>query len=72
MRVLIPNLGSTSLKYQLIESQNEEVLARGKIDRIGGPESQIISWEAKSGQESRAVAHVPGKQALRADPRMVS
>ena len=41
MKVLIPNLGSTSLKYQLLETENETVLARGKIDRIGGAESQI-------------------------------
>lgn len=69
LRILIPNLGSTSLKYQLIESRNEEVLARGRIDRIGGlpaqagAESQILSWEAESGQESRAVAHVPDHRA---------
>ena len=36
MRVLVPNLGSTSLKYQLIEMSDERVLARGKIERIGG------------------------------------
>lgn len=63
MRVLIPNLGSTSLKYQLIESHNEAVLARGSIDRIGGAESQIISWEAGSAQEARAVGHVPEHRA---------
>ena len=43
MRILVPNLGSTSLKYQLIETDNETVLARGKIDRIGGGESQVIT-----------------------------
>jgi acetate kinase len=63
LRILIPNLGSTSLKYQLIETQTEEVLARGKIDRIGGAESQIVSWEAETVQESRAVAHVPDHRA---------
>ena len=36
MKILIPNLGSTSLKYQLLETENETVLARGKIDRICG------------------------------------
>ncbi len=63
MRVLIPNLGSTSLKYQLIETDHEEVLARGKIDRIGGAESLITAWEAGSRQESRTAAHVPDHRA---------
>jgi acetate kinase len=35
MNVLVPNLGSTSLKYQLIDMDDERVLARGKIERIG-------------------------------------
>ena len=63
MRVLIPNLGSTSLKYQLLETSNEEVLARGKIDRIGGAESQIVAWDAKSHQEARTTGHVPDHRA---------
>jgi acetate kinase len=63
MKVLIPNLGSTSLKYQLLETENETVLARGKIDRIGGAESQIICWETGSAQEWRTAAHVPDHRA---------
>ena len=63
MRVLIPNLGSTSLKYQLLETENETVLARGKIDRIGGAESQVICWEAGSAQEGRTAAQVPDHHA---------
>lgn len=63
MRILVPNLGSTSLKYQLIETDSEAVLARGKIDRIGGAESQIISWEAGRAAESRRSAPVPDHRA---------
>ena len=63
MRVLVPNLGSTSLKYQLLETENETVLARGKIDRIGGAESQIICWEAGSAEEWRSAAPVPDHRA---------
>jgi acetate kinase len=51
------------LKYQLIETHDEAVLARGSIDRIGGVESQIISWEAGSSQEARAAGHVPDHRA---------
>jgi acetate kinase len=35
-RILVPNLGSTSLKYQLLEMPAETVLARGRVERIDG------------------------------------
>jgi acetate kinase len=63
VRVLVPNLGSTSLKYQLLETENESVLARGKIDRIGGAESQIVCWETGGAQEWRVKAQVPDHRA---------
>lgn len=34
MRVLVPNLGSTSLKYQLLDMADESVLARGRIESV--------------------------------------
>ncbi len=35
MKVLVINCGSSSLKYQLIDSENESVLAKGLCERIG-------------------------------------
>jgi len=35
MKILVVNCGSSSLKYQLIDMENEQVLAKGKCDRIG-------------------------------------
>ncbi len=35
MKVLVINTGSSSLKYQLIDMDNESVLAKGLCDRIG-------------------------------------
>lgn len=35
MKVLVVNCGSSSLKYQLINMENEEVLAKGLVERIG-------------------------------------
>ncbi len=35
MNVLVINCGSSSLKYQLIDSETEEVLAKGLCERIG-------------------------------------
>jgi acetate kinase len=34
MNLLIPNLGSTSLKYQVIEMPSEAVLASGRLERV--------------------------------------
>lgn len=35
MKILVINCGSSSLKYQLIDMENEEVLAKGNYERIG-------------------------------------
>ncbi len=35
MKVLVMNCGSSSLKYQLIDMANEDVLAKGLCERIG-------------------------------------
>ena len=35
MKVLVINCGSSSLKYQLIDSESEQVLAKGLCERIG-------------------------------------
>ena len=35
MKILVINCGSSSLKYQLIDMQNEEVIAKGLAERIG-------------------------------------
>lgn len=35
MNILVINAGSSSLKYQLIDTQNEKLLAKGIVERIG-------------------------------------
>ena len=35
MKILVVNCGSSSLKYQLIDMENEEVLEKGNYERIG-------------------------------------
>ena len=34
MNILVPNLGSTSLKYQILEMPAERVLAKGRFERV--------------------------------------
>ena len=41
MKILVLNCGSSSLKYQLINMETEEVIASGKYERIGEKEAFI-------------------------------
>ncbi|TCL54133.1 acetate kinase [Kineothrix alysoides] len=46
MNILVINCGSSSLKYQLIDSENEKVLAKGLCERIGIDASSITHQPA--------------------------
>lgn len=46
MKILVINCGSSSLKYQLIDSDSEEVLAKGLCERIGIDGSQLTHQPA--------------------------
>ena len=35
MKILVINAGSSSLKYQLIDMDNESIIAKGLVERIG-------------------------------------
>ena len=50
MNVLVINCGSSSLKYQLISSDTEEVLAKGLCERIG-IDGSSISHQPKGGEK---------------------
>ena len=41
MKVLVVNCGSSSLKYQLIDMDNEKLLAKGNFERIGEKQSFV-------------------------------
>ncbi|MBQ4074019.1 MAG: acetate kinase [Clostridia bacterium] len=63
MKILIVNAGSSSLKYQLIDMDNEATLAKGLVERIGMAENghheckvngeKIVDWA-----ESKIADHV--------------
>ena len=42
MKVLVVNAGSSSLKYQLFDTNTEAVLAKGNCERIGIDGSRLI------------------------------
>lgn len=57
MKVLVINCGSSSLKYQLFDMENEEVLAKGLVERIGIDGSRI---EQEAGDdEFELVTEIP-------------
>jgi acetate kinase len=62
VKILIPNLGSTSLKYQLIDMVGEGVLARGKIERIGSAQAVVATWDTE-GQSTLTTAAIPDHRA---------
>ena len=62
MKVLVPNLGSTSLKYQLIDMEGERILARGKIERIGSAQAVVITWDSE-GKSAQTTAAIPDHRA---------
>ena len=62
MKVLVPNLGSTSLKYQLLDMDGERVLARGKIERIGSAQA-IINTSDAGGKSEQTTAVIPDHRA---------
>lgn len=59
MKVLVLNCGSSSLKYQLIDMSNEEVLCIGLVERIG-IEGSVLKQE-KDGVEGKYVVEQPMK-----------
>ena len=46
MNLLIPNLGSTSLKYQILEMPSETVLAKGRLERVANYREAIRQVDA--------------------------
>lgn len=60
MIVLVVNCGSSSLKYQLINMDNEEVMAKGLVEKIGLPDSQLThKW---NGQKKEIEQSIPDHQ----------
>ncbi|MCI8511162.1 MAG: acetate kinase [Lachnospiraceae bacterium] len=58
MNILVINCGSSSLKYQLINSDSEEVLAKGLCERIGIEGSQI-TYQPAGGKKEITVSPMP-------------
>lgn len=61
MIVLVLNSGSSSLKFQLIDLENDEVLAKGLAERIAAPTAggACLSYESKGKPEQNISTDMP-------------
>src|ERR1700732_1797835 len=64
MNILVPNLGSTSLKYQILEMPAEAELASGKLERVRDYREAIAQIQTGSVQ-----VHAVAFKAVHAGPR---
>lgn len=58
MKVLVINCGSSSLKFQLIDSDSEEVLAKGLCERIG-IDGGMVTYQPKGRDKIKKNADMP-------------
>jgi acetate kinase len=54
MKILVLNCGSSSVKYQLLEMEGEQVICKGIVERIG-TEDAILSYQPADRPEQREV-----------------
>ncbi|MCQ1528043.1 acetate/propionate family kinase [Lutispora saccharofermentans] len=65
MKIFVVNCGSSSLKYQLINMKNEEVEAKGLVERIGIPGS-VLKHQPANGEKVVIEEYMPThKEALK-------
>lgn len=65
MNILVINCGSSSLKYQLIDSDSEQVLAKGLCERIGIDDSAITHQKAGGEKQTTLASMADHTQAVK-------
>lgn len=58
MNILVINCGSSSLKFQLIDSETEKQIAKGLCERIGIEGSQLV-YQPAGGEKEETVTPMP-------------
>lgn len=62
MKVLVLNTGSSSIKYQFIETADRKVLAKGSVERIG-MKGAILNHQRHDGDKVKIVGEIVDHQA---------
>ena len=65
MNILVINSGSSSLKFQLIDADTEELIAKGLCERIGIDGSQISFTPAGGAKQKKQVPMADHREAIR-------
>ena len=58
MKILVLNCGSSSIKYQLIDIETKDVLAKGGIEKIG-LEGSFLKFNLPNGEKETIFASIP-------------
>jgi acetate kinase len=66
MKILVLNSGSSSVKYKLIDTTNENTLAEGGVERIGLPDGFLKFKRPDGSKESLDLGHINHRQAIEA------
>lgn len=66
MKILVLNCGSSSVKYKLIETANNDTLAEGGVERIGLEDGFLKFKRADGSKETVALGHVDHNGAVSA------
>lgn len=61
MKILVINAGSSSLKYQLIDMDNEQIIAKGNCERIGI--DGVFGYKTADGKEIKKDVSMPDHRA---------
>ena len=61
MKVLVINVGSTSLKFRLFEMKDESLLAVGKVERVGSVRSPV-SYQFRDGPKHQEDIECPSQR----------
>ena len=65
MNILVINCGSSSLKFQLIDSESEKCIAKGNCERIG-IDGSFITYAPAGGDKEKTVVDIPNhKEGIR-------
>lgn len=64
MKILVINCGSSSLKFQLIDSETEEVIAKGLCERIGIEGSRLVYTPAGGEKQETVTPMKDHKEAV--------
>ncbi len=60
MKILVSNVGSTSLKFKLLQMPEEKILCTGRAERVGSADDAIFAYEnSLNGFKEKLTAGIP-------------